>query len=126
MGQISFKLPEEEMEFLRWMAKQSAQPVSSIYRNVTLEAFREWKIQALLKEYQKGTIGLKELCRIGNFSFRECSLLLEKNNIEPPITALMDLKSALQRDRLTVQQMFKDGKVPRRQTIEKSESLNSI
>lgn len=90
MKQLSFKIPDSDLEFLKWWSNKTAEPMSSIYRNITLELFREWKITALLKEYSSGSIGFKQFCRLGNLSFQQATLLFEKHDIEPPISGLMD------------------------------------
>jgi len=90
MTQINFKIPEKEKDFLEWYSEKNAEPISSIYRNATLESFRQWKISILLGEYQKGSIRFKQLCALGNISFEEGTLLLQKMDIEPPISAIID------------------------------------
>lgn len=77
---------------------------------MTPEAFREWKISILLKEYQTGSIGFKELCNLGGITFNEGALLLEQKNIEPPISELADDYSAKIRDRMTRKDISKEGK----------------
>ncbi len=90
MPQINLKIPDNEKEFLEWYSEKSAEPISSIYRNATLESFRQWKISILISEYQKGSIRFKQLCDLGNISFEEGTLLLQKMDIEPPISAIID------------------------------------
>ncbi|MCY3412048.1 MAG: hypothetical protein INQ03_10495 [Candidatus Heimdallarchaeota archaeon] len=90
MAQISFKIPKEEHEFLKWYASQTSNSISVIYREATIERFKEWKIGTLLDLYAKGTIGFKQLCSIGNISLQEGLILLEKHNIEPPIPQTVD------------------------------------
>lgn len=110
MAQISFKIPDAELDFLQWLSKKTSNPVSSIYRNATLDAFREWKLFILLKEYQDGSLGFKELCKLGNITLNQGALLLEQRNIEPPISELVDVYSSKIRDHLTVENIFKEGK----------------
>ena len=90
MPQINFKIPEKEKDFLEWYSEKNAEPISSIYRNATLESFRQWKISILISEYQKGSIRFKQLCNLASFSFEEATLLLQKMDIEPPISAIID------------------------------------
>ncbi|MCH8907386.1 MAG: hypothetical protein IH840_09885 [Candidatus Heimdallarchaeota archaeon] len=90
MNQITFKISENDHEFLSWYSGITARSKSSIYRDVTLKEFTSWKISILLEEYAKGVIGFKQLCRLGNLSFQEASLLLEKKKIDPPISRIMD------------------------------------
>lgn len=118
MKQISFKLPDPELEFLKWWSEKNAEPISSVYRNATLESFRSWKIEKLLMEYQKGSIGFKRLCRLGNLTFQETTLLLQEHNIDPPISEIIDDYTSKVRDTLTAKDLFKDGKVPERKTPE--------
>lgn len=90
MSQISFKIPSSEKEFLKWWSDLQAEPMSSVYRNATLEAFRQWKKEILLNEYKKGTISFKKFCNIGNYSFEEATLLFQNEIIEPPISKIID------------------------------------
>ncbi len=91
MAQISFKIPDDELNFLKWYSNITSHSVSTIYRDVTLETFREWKLDILLSLYEKGAIGFKHLCRLGNISLQEGMLLIEKRDIEPPISEQVDL-----------------------------------
>lgn len=90
MTEINFQIAEKEKAFLKWYSEKNAEPISSIYRNATLESFRQWKISILLGEYQKGSIRFKQLCDLANITFQEGTLLLEKLDIEPPISVLID------------------------------------
>ena len=116
MSQISFKIPDSEIIFLRWFADKSSQPVSSIYRNATLDSFREWKISLLLSEYQKGSLGFKSMCKLGNLTFNQGVLLLEQNNIEPPISKLIDEYSSAVRDKLVKEGIFKKKTIGERKS----------
>lgn len=90
MTQINFKIPEKEKAFLEWYSEKNAEPISSIYRNATLESFRQWKISILSAEYQKGSIRFKQFCDLANISFEEGTLILQKLDIEPPISSVID------------------------------------
>jgi predicted HTH domain antitoxin len=90
MTQINFKIPEKEKDFLLWYSEQHSEPISSIYRNATLESFREWKTSVLISEYQKGSIGFKQFCTLANLSFEEATLIFQKLDIEPPISSVID------------------------------------
>ena len=90
MDQISFKIPSSEMDFLKWWSKKQAQPLSSIYRNATIEHFRQWKTNILINEYSRGSIGFKKFCNLAGISFQEATLLMQESDIEPPISNIID------------------------------------
>ena len=114
MNQIAFRLPESEKEFLEWYAKKTAQPASSIYKANTLSAFQEWRQKTLLKEYQSGSISFKSFCRLNSISIYQGILLLERNQIEPPISSLMDDFTSTSRKSIDPMQIFKGRKIPKR------------
>ncbi len=118
MGQISFRIPEEEMVFLKWLSEKTAQPVSSIFRNAILEYFQEWKNNYLLREYQKGNIGFKQMCNLGGISFHRGLILLEENNVEPPITEIIDNWTSQVREKMTAKDIFKEGTRVKRESPE--------
>ena len=90
MKQLAFKLPDEEVKFLEWLSKITGTPMGSLYRLITLDNFKQWKIEKLLSEYKVGAIGFKKLCNLGNISLSEGMLLIEKKDIEPPISSEID------------------------------------
>lgn len=90
MNQIGIKLPIEEIKFLDWYSKKTANSKAGIYRDATLTAFQKWKLEILLKEYEEGKIGFKEMCSLGNLTLLEGMKIVETEQIEPPITDLMD------------------------------------
>ncbi|OLS22118.1 MAG: hypothetical protein HeimC3_32600 [Candidatus Heimdallarchaeota archaeon LC_3] len=118
MSQLTFKIPHGEKEFLEWWANKTGQPKSSIYRNATLEAFVEWKIEILLKEYQQGIIGFKKMCNLGGLTFNQGSLIIQERNIEPPISELIDEHTKSVRERIKPEDLYKDGKKPKRKSLE--------
>ena len=90
MGQISIKLPKEEIDFLDWYTKKHATPKATLYREVTLESFRKWKHNLLLNDYMKGEISFKNFCILGNLSFFEGMVLVEESDLEPIIPDIID------------------------------------
>ena len=90
MGQISFKISETEMEFLRWYSEETSNSMSTIYRDITFDTYKKWKITVILQLYAAGKIGFKHLCRMADISFTEGLLLIEENEIEPPIPESVD------------------------------------
>ncbi len=90
VAQISFKIPEDDMEFLRWYSAQRGTGKSVLYKEATLDAFRRWKLDVLLKHYAGGAIGFKQLCNLGKISFQEGMMLIQENGIEPPIPEVVD------------------------------------
>lgn len=85
MGQISIKLPDEELNFLEWYTKKHASPKASVYRDATIEHFRKWKQDILLNDYIKGEISIKEFCILANVSFFTAMNLIEESGLEPLI-----------------------------------------
>ena len=77
MGQLSIKLPDEEIAFLDWYTKRHASPKASVYRDVTIEHFRQWKQNILLNDYMKGQISIKEFCALANVTFFRAMVLIE-------------------------------------------------
>ena len=119
MKQVSFKLPEEEMKFLEWFSKKTGTPMGSFYRQITLEEFKKEKINLLLNEYKIGAIGFKTMCNLGNLTLTEGMLLLEKENIEPPIPAIVDDYTEEVSNRIIQNKdfsVFKEGKKPKRKS----------
>jgi hypothetical protein len=100
MGQISFKLSEDDMEFLKWYASENSSSVSSLYRDITLETYHQWRLSVLLDIYQKGSIGFKKMCRLAKISLTEGMIEIQKRQIEPPITDSMDEHTSSVRDKL--------------------------
>ncbi|MHA2364589.1 MAG: hypothetical protein ACXAC7_11585 [Candidatus Hodarchaeales archaeon] len=90
MNQLSIKLPQAEMDFLEWYNKKHATPKATLYRDVTLNAFKKWKHETLLTAYMKGEINFKEFCRLGNMSFLEGMIFVEDSEIEPVIPQIID------------------------------------
>ena len=90
MKQIAFKLPKEQLLFLEWYSKKSGTPVGSLYRQITLDSFNQWKIDHLISEYKKGSLSFKRFCDLGNINLSEGMLILEEEQIEPPIPPIVD------------------------------------
>lgn len=44
----------------------------------------------LLAEYRKGSMRFKQLCNLANITFEEATLLMQKMDIEPPISSIID------------------------------------
>ncbi len=100
MGQISFKISEKDLKFLRWYAEKHSTPLSSLYREITLDFYHNWRINTLIELYKNGEIGFKDLCNNGNLTFTEGMLLLQERKIEPPISIGMDKHTSNIRDDL--------------------------
>lgn len=109
MAILTFKIPENEKKFLDWWSQKSGEASSSIYRNVTIEIFKKWKIDMLIIEYSKGSIGFKKFSNLAGMSFNETSLLLQKENIEAPISDLIDEYTSHVRDKFMSSDIFKIG-----------------
>lgn len=90
MDVISFKIPKKDKEFLDWYSEKFATPVGSLYRSITLDKFKTWKLEKLLEMYKLGEIGFKEMCDRGDISLNKGMLILEKEKIDPPISELID------------------------------------
>lgn len=89
MSQLSFKFPEKEINFLKWYSEQTAEPLGTIYRKVTIDHFKKWKIDVLMNAYMEGKIGVKQIANLGGLTYLETMLLLEKREIEPPYNELL-------------------------------------
>lgn len=100
MKSITFKLSKRDIVFLSYVSEKTGSPLSSIYRDKTIEFFHDWKISYLLKDYENGKIGLKKFCNLANISFNEGLLLLEKHEIEPPIPEILDNYTTLKMEEL--------------------------
>ncbi len=100
MGEISFKIPNEEEEFLRWYTKLVGSQMGTVFREATLDAFRNWKREVLLNLYAEGKIGMLELCKRGNLTLSEAFMLIEEAGVEPPITEEMDRHTSRTRDEI--------------------------
>lgn len=90
MNQLGIKLPEAEMKFLEWYAKEFSTPKAALYRDKTLNTFRKWKIEFLLDLFVQGNIGFKKFCNLGNISLIEGMNILEESNLEPKLPELLD------------------------------------
>ncbi len=118
MSQISLRLPEEDVKFLTWISKRRAIPMTTLYREVTHEAFRQWKLETILKEYSSGVIGLKKAWQLSGMTFPEFLYVLEKSEIEPPHTELMELKSEEHIQKLDAEDFFREDVGRKRKTPE--------
>jgi len=125
MKQISFKLPDSEVLFLKWWGEKNAEPISGIYRNATLESFRSWKTNVLLKEYGQGRIGFKQFCALGNLTFPEASRLIEQLKVEPAISEEMDNYTNQISEKITSEDLFRAGSMPDRRSFGGIQSDNS-
>lgn len=113
MDTISFKIPKEDKKFLDWYSKKRAEPIGSIYRLATLDEFHKWKLNELLLLYSKGEIGFKEMCNIGEITLTKGMLLLQENDINPPIPDIVDeytISVTLENIRSKDKSIYKNGK----------------
>ncbi len=90
MPSISFKIPEDDKQFLEWYSKRSATPVGTLYRSVTQKEFQKWKLQLLVSLYSDADIGFIEMCNLGNISLMKGMIILEEASAEPPISDIID------------------------------------
>ena len=90
MDQISIKLSSSEMEFLEWYSKKHAIAKASLYRDVTLDTFRQWKRNQLLTSFLKGEITIKMFCRLADFSIFEAMVFIENSGLEPDIPSIIN------------------------------------
>ena len=82
MGQLSFKLPDSDFEFIKFISEKNNLPMSVIYRNITLESFQQWKINYLIKETLRGMITIKQFSYMADISINEAMRLIEESNDE--------------------------------------------
>lgn len=90
MGQISIRIPEEDVELLRIISRQTNTPIASLYRQATTEALRKWKLDKLIELYEQGSLGLKKAWKLSNITWNAFLLELEKRETDPPITDFID------------------------------------
>lgn len=90
MGQISIRIPEEDVELLRIISSQTNTPIASLYRQATNEALRKWKLDKLIELHGQGSLGLKKAWKLSNLTWNAFLLELEKRETDPPITDLID------------------------------------
>lgn len=85
MTQISLKLPKKDLEFLEWYSEKNATPKATLYRDITIETFREWKRNYLLNQYLRGDITVKNFCNLANITMSQAMNLIEQSQSEPEI-----------------------------------------
>ena len=71
MDQIRIKFLKSEMVFLDWYTKKHPLAKASLYRDNTLDTFRQWKRDQLLTSFLKGEINVKTFCHLVDFSIFE-------------------------------------------------------
>lgn len=118
MSQISIRLKSSDYELIKLWAERKGITLSGAFKEITFGAFNEWKINYLLTEYQSGMINLKKAWVLSNLPLMAFLYLLEKQEIEPPHTELMELKSEETRQLLTVDNLFKPGVKQQRESPE--------
>ena len=90
MNQISLRMAEEDIKILQLVSEEMNTPIASLYRQATLKAFNEWKLTHLFRLYSNGRLGLKKVWKLSRMSWTEFLLELERRQIEPPISELVD------------------------------------
>ena len=90
MDQISIKLPKSEMDFLDWYTKKHPIAKASLYRDITLDTFRQWKRDQLLTSFLKGEINIKTFCHLADFSIFEAMVFIENSGLEPDIPSIIN------------------------------------
>ena len=90
MDQISIKLPKSEMDFLDWYTKKHAIAKASLYRDITLDTFRQWKRDQLLTSFLKGEISIKTFCYLADFSIFEAMVFIENGGLESDIPSIIN------------------------------------
>lgn len=90
MNQLGIKLPKEDLEFLEWYSNQFATPKATLYRDKTLQAFREWKIHFLLNQYFEGKLGFKRFCNLASITLIEGMQLVQEANGSPVTPEILD------------------------------------
>ncbi|OLS21363.1 MAG: hypothetical protein HeimC3_36080 [Candidatus Heimdallarchaeota archaeon LC_3] len=90
MKQLGIKLPKEELDFLEWYSNRFAIPKATLYRDKTLQAFREWKTSFLLDEFFASRIGFKKFCNLATISFIEGMQFIQEDHREPLTPEILD------------------------------------
>lgn len=90
MNQISLRMTEEDIQFLQVLSAELNTPIASLYRQATHKAFTEWKLNQLFQLYSNGHLGLKKTWKLSRMTWTAFLLELERRQIEPPISELVD------------------------------------
>lgn len=90
MNQISLRMAEEDIKILQMVSDEMNTPIASLYRQATLRTFKEWKLDQLFRLYSIGRLGLKKAWKLSRMTWPEFLLELERRQIEPPISELVD------------------------------------
>ena len=118
MSQVSIRLLPDDYALVKRWAQQQGLSLAAAFKTITKEAFDEWKLEYLVTEYKHGRMGLKKAWKRSTLSLMAFLKLLDENDVDPPHTEIMELKSTEKRQLLTPQLLFKDKKTPQRQTNE--------
>ena len=90
MNQIGIKLPKDDLKFLEWYSSQFATPKATLYRDKTLQAFREWKVKFLVNQHLEGKMGFKQFCNLANISLIEGMQLIQDADQTPLTPEILD------------------------------------
>lgn len=118
MGQITFKIPDKEMKFLSYVSKANGSAISSIYRDRTIDYYKKWKIEYLLRDLEVGKIGFKVFCDLGSLSPLEAMIVIEESNMETKLPEIVDEYTSSVAKTIKVEELFRKGKTPKRKSPE--------
>lgn len=90
MNQISLRMAEEDIKILQMISEEMSTPIATLYRQATSNAFNEWKLDQLFRLYSIGRLVLKKAWKLSRMTWPEFLLELERRQIEPPISELID------------------------------------
>jgi hypothetical protein len=86
MSQINIKIDKETDNLLAYIAQKRKIPKSVLAREILLENLQEKFLPHLLKEYEKGKIGLKKILNITGIDSDDLLDKIVELDIECPIT----------------------------------------
>ena len=90
MTQINIRVNEQTDRLFQYLAEKRKIPKAILVKEMLLENLKEKVLLKLLKEYEKGQIGLKTIANLLGMSPDEIFHQIVSNDIECPITPEID------------------------------------
>lgn len=90
MSQINIRVNEQTDRLFQYLAEKRKIPKAVLVKEILLENLKEKVLLKLLKDYEKGQIGLKTIANLLGMSPDEIYHQIVSNDIECPITPEID------------------------------------
>jgi len=90
MSQINIRVNEQTDRLFQYLAEKRKIPKAVLVKEILLENLKEKVLLKLLKDYEKGQIGLKTIGDLLGMSPNELFNQIVSNDIECPITPEID------------------------------------